>query len=155
MITGLTAIFFIALTVGLHYKALQFTAYLIEPRVARHDFWIAAAIVLMVLAHLVEIGLFACGWWALMRFGHIQLVMFDPISGVTAIRDSAAIDDLIYFSGVVYSSLGFGDIIPIGAGRRFAIAESVLGLVLIAWTASYSYLLMQRNWEQRRQLEGL
>jgi hypothetical protein len=56
--------------------------------------------------------------------------------------------DAVYFSGAVYTSLGFGDIVPTGPGRMLAVSESVVGLVLIAWTASFTYFLMQKYWEE-------
>jgi hypothetical protein len=53
---------------------------------------------------------------------------------------------LVYFSGTSYTTVGYGDIILIGSGRIVAVIESVLGLVLIAWTASFTYYEMNRKW---------
>jgi hypothetical protein len=55
----------------------------------------------------------------------------------------------IYYSAVIYTSLGLGDIIPTG-GMRFLTGVEVLnGLVLIGWTVSYAFLAMQRFWKFR------
>lgn len=53
----------------------------------------------------------------------------------------------VYYSAVIYTSLGLGDIIPTG-GMRFLTGVEVLnGLVLIGWTVSYAFLAMQRFWK--------
>ena len=54
--------------------------------------------------------------------------------------------DYWYFSFVAYTSLGFGDITPRGSLRFMTAMETLTGLVLIAWTASFIYLEMQTNW---------
>ena len=58
--------------------------------------------------------------------------------------------DVFYFSGAVYTSLGFGDIVPLRGGQVLAVSEAVTGLVLIAWTASYTFFEMQTNWREVR-----
>jgi hypothetical protein len=54
--------------------------------------------------------------------------------------------DCVYLSFVTYSTLGFGDIVPEGWVRFMVGTEAVTGLVQIAWTASYLYFQMGRNW---------
>ena len=57
--------------------------------------------------------------------------------------------DAICFSGAVYTSLGFGDIVPVSTGGKFpAVLETGTALVLIAWTASLTYFEMQWHWIQ-------
>ena len=53
-----------------------------------------------------------------------------------------------YFSAATYSSLGFGDIVPMGELRLVAVMEGLNGLMLIAWTAAYSFLAMEEFWEK-------
>ena len=84
---------------------------------------------------MVEIALFGWAWSLLIGSGMAELNIPSPTSR-----------DIVYFSGSLYTSLGFGDIVPIGESRIFAVTEAVVGLVLIAWTASFTYLEMQRNW---------
>jgi hypothetical protein len=55
--------------------------------------------------------------------------------------------DSVYFSFTTYSSLGFGDVEPIGDIRFLVGLEALTGLVLIAWTASFMYLEMSRYWK--------
>jgi len=120
---------------GVHYEILwvasQWAPKLPGPRRLR----VAFAILMSVFAHLVEILVFALGWAVLIEVGLAQLSIPDPTLG-----------DLVYFSGTVYTSLGFGDVVPLGHARHLAFVEAVLGLVLIAWTASFSYFEMSENW---------
>ncbi len=54
--------------------------------------------------------------------------------------------DAFYFSAIVYTSLGFGDVVPVGAVRMLSAVEGLLGLMLIAWSASFSFMQMERYW---------
>jgi len=56
--------------------------------------------------------------------------------------------DCAYFSFTSYTTLGFGDIVPIGDLRYLTGLESLTGLVLITWSASFLYLEMTRYWDQ-------
>jgi len=49
----------------------------------------------------------------------------------------------------VYFSYTLGDIEPLGNIRFLAGIESLTGLVLITWTASFLYYEMQRYWTVR------
>jgi len=51
--------------------------------------------------------------------------------------------DGIYYS---FTTLCFGDIEPFGSIRYLTGFESLTGLVLIAWAASFLYFEMQRYW---------
>jgi hypothetical protein len=51
-----------------------------------------------------------------------------------------------YFSAETYTSLGFGDIYPAGEIRILAGIEALTGLLMISWSASFSYLEMRRFW---------
>ena len=56
--------------------------------------------------------------------------------------------DYHYFSAVTYTTLGFGDITPNGELRWIAAIEALTGLVLITWTASFAFLVMQELWTE-------
>ena len=55
--------------------------------------------------------------------------------------------DCVYFSFTTYTTVGYGDIEPIGHLRYLTGIESLTGLVLITWTASFLYYEMQRYWD--------
>lgn len=52
----------------------------------------------------------------------------------------------MYFSAETYTSLGFGDLTPVGPVRLLAGVEALNGLLLIGWSASFTYISMERYW---------
>ena len=94
---------------------------------------IAAAFV----AHTIEVWIyglayaFTAGRWGLGRLG-------GEFEGTFA--------EYIYFSSHTYTSLGLGDVWPLGPLRLIAGVEALNGLILIGWTASFTFLAMQRFW---------
>ncbi len=89
-------------------------------------------------AHVLEVLVFAFAYYFLDKseqYGEL----IGSVSGT--------LSDCIYFSFSSYTSLGYGDVIPTGALRYIAGVEALLGLVLIAWTASFMYVEMQRFWK--------
>lgn len=52
----------------------------------------------------------------------------------------------MYFSAETYTSLGFGDLTPVGPVRLLAGVEALNGLLLIGWSASFTYISMERFW---------
>jgi hypothetical protein len=52
----------------------------------------------------------------------------------------------LYFSTESYTALGMGDIIPKGPLRLLVGIEAINGLLLIAWSASYTYISMSTYW---------
>ena len=121
-------------TVGIHFETIALAQRARWPGVPR--FRLALAVLVIVAGHLIEILVFAGGWALLIWSGDAQLSIADP-----------QFTDLLYFSGSVYTSLGFGDILPVGICRLYSVVEAVNGLVLIAWTASYTFLQMQKQSE--------
>lgn len=55
----------------------------------------------------------------------------------------------LYFSAETYTSLGFGDLTPVGPVRLLAGVEALNGLLLIGWSASFTYISMERFWNPR------
>lgn len=54
--------------------------------------------------------------------------------------------DAIYLSALNYSTLGLGsDLAPVGAIRMLVAIESVLGLLMITWSASFTYFRVSRR----------
>ena len=91
-------------------------------------------------AHVIEIWVFGAGFYFL---------VMNPAFGNLVGNYQHSLLDSVYFSFVTYTSLGIGDIVPIGNLRFLAGLETLTGLVLITWTASFMYIEMQRFWERR------
>lgn len=123
-----------------HYEGLRlFTIWItgnpLQPRMK-----IAALIFAQLILHMLEITFF--GWV-------FFLLTSEPAFG--ALQPTAALDlfDYIYFSAAVYSTLGFGDLVPSGPIRILTGMEAVTGLLLITWSASFTFLEMQHYWRNR------
>ena len=54
--------------------------------------------------------------------------------------------DAIYFSATTFTTLGYGDLAPVGPIRFLSGTAALTGLVLISWSASFTYLEMERFW---------
>ena len=52
-----------------------------------------------------------------------------------------------YFSFACYTSLGIGDIVPVGGLRLLAGIEALNGLMLIGWSASFLLVEMRERWK--------
>jgi Ion channel len=91
----------------------------------------------LLALHIAEVWLFAFGYFFLLDG-----------SGLSQIRGSqGSLLDLVYFSAVVYTTLGLGDLIPVGAIRFMTGMEALTGFVLITWSASFTFIEMQRFWK--------
>lgn len=100
--------------------------------------YIINACLCALAAHIVEIWLFATATY----FLHLH-----PEFGQLQGNFNGSFHDSLYFSFSTYTSLGIGDIEPIGLLRFLAGIEAITGLVLISWTASFIFWQMQRSWQ--------
>ncbi|MBC8022340.1 MAG: two pore domain potassium channel family protein [Burkholderiales bacterium] len=138
----------VALTVALvvasafiHYEALRWC----NDHLSRVERVPPRAKVLLAMgaafcSHLAQMAAFAAGYALLEWTGHGSLL--GNLGGRWA--------TFLYFSAETYTSLGFGDVYPIGAMRLVVGMEALTGLLMISWTASFSYLEMQRHWSSPR-----
>ena len=129
-------------TVMIHYEVLRgasrLTPHLSIPLRARILVTITAAL----FAHVVEVGLYALTF-------HLMDHQFG-LGAIEGATDGTALD-FIYFSLTTYATLGVGDLSPHGPIRLVAGVEALNGLVLIAWSASFTYLSMEKFWEEHNQ----
>lgn len=87
--------------------------------------------------HAVSMMLFGVGYWALL---HV------PDAGSIDGAHHATLFDAFYLSAMTYSTVGFGDLTPKGPIRWLAGAEALLGLMMVAWSASFAFMEMSRHW---------
>ncbi len=132
----LAAVVLPLVAVRLHYELLLLTSKLVRRLSGYLRAGVALAVALALLAHVLEVVVFGAGWFLLIEAGLVEIEPPTP-----------SFVDAVYFSGAVYTSLGFGDLVPTnGGGRLLAVLEALTGLVLIAWTASFTFYQMQRHW---------
>lgn len=130
----------VALAVLIHFEALSLLSVLIPRLKVKHRFRVLFGVFGALFAHIAEIWLFAFAYFFKIRSGY-----FGTLEG----DFNNSLMDCSYFSFSTYTSLGFGDIEPRGDLRFLAGLEALTGLVLIAWTASFVFLEMQKLWKDK------
>lgn len=135
-IVGLATFAIVVACVVLHYAVLGACNHLL-PRLHPPRRRVLVLIAVTLLAHVVAIWLFAVG--------HVALIDLADAGRLNRLED-AGFPDYFYFSATVYTTLGFGDVVPIGPVRFLTGIEALTGLVLIAWSASFTFLEMRRSW---------
>ena len=74
------------------------------------------------------------------------LVKYAGVGGLHGLDDFSLVN-CMYGSPETFTSLGFGDIAPVGPIRLVAGLEALNGLLLIGWSASYVTIAMERFWK--------
>jgi hypothetical protein len=129
----------VALTVVLHYEVLlRLNLGLPHWSHLPNRLRVLAVIVILLVLHVSEIWLFGLGLYLAVHF---------PSLGSIAGSETINFLDAIYLSATSYSTLGYGDLVPLGAIRFLIGTESLVGLMMITWSASFTYLEMQRDWQ--------
>jgi len=135
---GLISVVLLVLCTLIHYEMLSGVKTLlgkitIIPRRAK----LLVVIFGTMFSHFFQIALFASAYFLLRdKFG----------LGLFGGDFQDVFSSFLYFSIETYTSLGFGDIYPIGGIRMLAGVEALTGLVMIGWTASFTYLEMNQYW---------
>ncbi len=133
------AIALVSLCVLLHYETLAWLSGWLPHLKTRHRPRVLVLIFAILTLHSVEIFLFGLGYhWLLM----------DPQYGSLQGLGANTIVNCGYYSAVVFTTLGLGDITPQGALRILTGPQSLAGFVLITWSASFTFIEMQAFWKR-------
>ena len=127
----------VTICVVIHYEVLRALTTQLPKLPIRPRMRVAYGVLGSMVAHIAEVWVFALAYYLLMRtetFGDLQ-GNFD-----------GSLKDCAYYSITAYSSLGTGDIAPMGLIRFVAGMEALCGLVLITWSASFMFIEMQKYW---------
>lgn len=130
--------FIVTVVVLIHYEFLYRFTRLIPIMKIRHRFRIVVGVFSALIAHTIEVFIFALAYYFLHQSGN-----WGNLSG----NFNGSLMDSVYFSFTTFTTLGVGDIVPSGSLRFLTGLESLTGLVLITWTASFLYYEMQRYWD--------
>ncbi len=125
----------ILLVVAIHYEVLTHLSEIHFKRKWPSRLLLPVGVLIVIFTHIVEVWVFAFAYFLAFSIGGVGEIVGEF---------NHQILDYVYFSFVNYTSLGYGDLVPIGYIRFIAGTESLVGLVLIAWSASFTYLEMQR-----------
>lgn len=95
----------------------------------------------LLTAHIAEIWIFAFVTYLLLQH---------PLTGGLTGFDSVDLLDKVYLSAITYTTLGYGDLVPDGPIRFLMGTEALTGFMLITWSASLTFLEMQKHWSVGR-----
>ena len=138
-IVSVLAAVLVSACVLIHYEALAALSQLLPKLHMRRRPRVLLLIFAILVVHSIEIFLFALGYFFLLH---------DPAYGALAGIESLTLVNCGYFSAVVFTTLGLGDIVPHGAIRILTGPESLAGFVLITWSASFTFIEMQSFWKR-------
>ncbi len=127
----------VLLTTLIHYEVLTFLNSRLAVLHIPSRMKLLVAMVAMFFAHAIEIAVYG---------GAVYWMVEEMKLGVLEGANQVSFLTCFYFSAETYTSLGFGDLTPTGPIRLVAGVEALNGLLLIAWSASYTYLAMERYW---------
>lgn len=130
----------IALAVLIHFEGLVVLGRHLARRTALVDasgmrghwamLWVIAGLLVL---HGIEIGVFGMAYWGLSH-----------LLGIAG--SHGGLVESVYLSATAYSTVGFGDVEPVPQLRFLVATESVVGLLLIAWSGSFTFIEMSRHW---------
>ncbi len=140
MITIIAALVLVALTIAVHYEVLRFTSQRVAHIKIPPRWRIIVILVAAMISHLVHVSIYA-----------FAFLWLENLAGVGSIDGPAGHDfsDAFYFSITSYTTLGIGDLFPTGDLRLLSGIEALNGLVMVGWTASMTYLYMEKFWHLR------
>ena len=95
------------------------------------------SVLALLISHVIHVSLFA-----LLYLIYINQYGFEL--GFVDVEDYSFMN-IFYFSSSIYTTLGIGDIYPKSTMKLIASIQSILGLVMIALTASAIFLKLKNH----------
>ncbi len=128
----------VATCVMVHYEFLYQMTRLMPKINIRHRLRIVFGVIGALIAHALEIWIFGLAYYWLHHAGNWGRLEGNFDGSLLASG---------YFSFTTFTTLGYGDIEPFGELRYLSGIESLAGLLLITWSASFLYIEMKRYWD--------
>jgi hypothetical protein len=125
-------------TTFLHYELLRGLSAFLPRLVISGRFRVLISIFGAFIAHLLEIMLYGLAYYFLRD--HFDLGSFGG-------HFVDQVSTFVYFSAETFTSVGYGDLYPVGPLRMVCGIEALNGLLLIGWSASFTYLFMEHFWK--------
>lgn len=136
-VMSITTVVVIACVV-LHYEALTALTRILKRVHLPPRSRILLLIFSILCVHVVEIWVFGVAYLGLIQ---------DAQRGGLVASHPIGIFDSVYFSAVCFTTLGLGDVVPVGPIRFMAGTQALCGFVLITWSGSFTFVEMQRFWK--------
>ena len=134
------SVFLVVTAVLIHYNGLTAIvkfAFMDEALSQRH---LVMAILLILILHIAEILLFSAGIFV----AHNVLHLGDFL-GVREFN----LEDYFHISAETFVTVGYGDLYPVGPLRVITSLESLVGVLLIAWSGTFTYFTVQQIWKRK------
>lgn len=134
----------IAATVFLHYETMLTVSDRVMPwaqkRLHKHRIITALVIGLLMLGHIAEIWLFA--------FAYMSMNALGGFGGIEGGFDGS-LNSYLTFSTVRYTSVGDPVLHATGAMGCVSATETLVGLMMIGWSTSFTILKMEQLWRDQ------
>lgn len=130
-------------SVGIHYKLFHLLATRLPRLRVVQQQRVTIGILGAIAAHTLEIVVFAGA------MGVLDALPAGWDVGQLQSTEAHNWTDYVYWSAVCYTTMGFEHATPLGAVRLLVGVEALVGLVLVAWTASFTYFQMEKFWSER------
>jgi hypothetical protein len=127
----------VVLAVSIHYECLLRLSLLLPKLVSWSRFRIVLGVFGAMIAHALEVWCFAFAYYLIIRY-----TSWGTFQG----HFDGSLLDCAYFSFTTFTTIGFGDITPVGDLKFLIGLEALTGLMLVTWTASFLFIEMQRFW---------
>lgn len=75
-----------------------------------------------------------------------MLELFNYTGALGGIPDTQFLD-FVYLSAASYTTVGYGDIFPLGHIRFLFGTESLVGFMLLTWSASLTFVEIRTHWQ--------
>jgi hypothetical protein len=108
--------------------------------------WVQRKRILLLLFALLAVHVLTIWLFGLALY----LLSGNPEYGALVGYSAYTLPDYVYLSAVTYTTVGYGDLVPHGHIRFLLGTEALTGFLLITWSASLSFLEMQRHWPHPR-----
>ena len=131
------AVCLVVASFSFHYRCLLWLGVNVSKMGLQSQTGVLVIILALFCAHIVEISLYAVGYAGLVEF-----LVLGSFNGASISEPL----DYLYYSGVIFTSLGLGDIYPDGHIRFVTFIEALNGFMLVTWSASSTFLAMGRLW---------
>ena len=128
----------ISAAVVIHYEILHLLSTIIPKLNVQHRLRVIFGVFGTLVGHIIEVWMFGIVIFLMIAQGD-----FGSLQG----NFDGSLLDAVYFSFTTYTSLGIGDIEPLGDIRFLAGLEALTGLALITWSASFMFIEMRKFWE--------
>lgn len=127
----------VAGTFAFHYRVLLWLGSNSQKYNLEQQTQVLVIVIALFLAHIVEIGFYAVIYNVSVSLLDLGVFKGAPVGNAM---------NYLYYSGVIYTTLGLGDIQPLGHIRFITAIEALNGFLLITWSASFTFLAMGRLW---------